>query len=326
MLAYVLRRVLQSVAVLLAVGLVAFTMFRYVGDPVENMLGQEATQADRAELLERLGLNDPVHVQYARFIRNAAMGEFGVSYRQGRPVTEVIAERLPATLELAFVSGILAFVGGVSLGVYTALKRNGVLSNAIMITSLIGVSLPTFLIGIVLIWAFAVELRWLPSYGRGDVVDLGWWDTGFLTLSGLKSLILPAITLGLYQLTLIMRLVRAEMLEVLRTDYIKFAEARGIPDRSLYFRHALKNTMVPVITITGLQLGSIIAFAIITETVFQWPGVGLLFIDAIQFVDVPVMAAYLLLISLVFVTINLIVDILYYVVDPRIRDARPRAR
>ena len=326
MLAYVLRRVLQSVAVLLAVGLVAFTMFRYVGDPVENMLGQEATQADRAELLERLGLNDPIHVQYARFISNAAVGEFGVSYRQGRPVTQVIAERLPATLELAFVSGILAFVGGVSLGVYTALKRNGVLSNAIMITSLIGVSLPTFLIGIVLIWVFAVELRWLPSYGRGDVVDLGWWDTGFLTLSGLKSLILPAITLGLYQLTLIMRLVRAEMLEVLRTDYIKFAEARGIPDRSLYFRHALKNTMVPVITITGLQLGSIIAFAIITETVFQWPGVGLLFIDAIQFVDVPVMAAYLLLISLVFVTINLIVDILYYVVDPRIRDARPGAR
>ena len=326
MLAYVLRRVLQSVAVLLAVGLVAFTMFRYVGDPVENMLGQEATQADRAELLERLGLNDPIHVQYARFIRNAAVGEFGVSYRQGRPVTQVIAERLPATLELAFVSGILAFVGGVSLGVYTALKRNGVLSNAIMITSLIGVSLPTFLIGIVLIWVFAVELRWLPSYGRGDVVDLGWWDTGFLTLSGLKSLILPAITLGLYQLTLIMRLVRAEMLEVLRTDYIKFAEARGIPDRSIYFRHALKNTMVPVITITGLQLGSIIAFAIITETVFQWPGVGLLFIDAIQFVDVPVMAAYLLLISLVFVTINLIVDILYYVVDPRIRDARPGAK
>ena len=326
MLAYVLRRVLQSVAVLLAVGLVAFTMFRYVGDPVENMLGQEATQADRAELLERLGLNDPIHVQYARFIRNAAVGEFGVSYRQGRPVTQVIAERLPATLDLAFVSGILAFVGGVSLGGYTALKRNGVLSNAIMITSLIGVSLPTFLIGIVLIWVFAVELRWLPSYGRGDVVDLGWWDTGFLTLSGLKSLILPAITLGLYQLTLIMRLVRAEMLEVLRTDYIKFAEARGIPDRSLYFRHALKNTMVPVITITGLQLGSIIAFAIITETVFQWPGVGLLFIDAIQFVDVPVMAAYLLLISLVFVTINLIVDILYYVVDPRIRDARPGAR
>ncbi|MGI9424111.1 MAG: ABC transporter permease [Hyphomicrobiaceae bacterium] len=322
MLAYILRRFLQSILVLLAVGLVAFTMFRFVGDPVENMLGQESTLSDRQELLERLGLNDPIYVQYARFIGNAARGEFGVSYRQGRPVTTVIAERAPATLELALVSGLMAFIGGVGLGVYTALRRDGMLSNAVMTASLIGVSLPTFLIGILLIWVFAVELNWLPSFGRGEVVDLGWWNTGFLTISGLKSLVLPAITLGLYQLTLIMRLVRAEMLEVLRTDYIKFAEARGISDRSIHFRHALKNTLVPVITITGLQLGSIIAFAIITETVFQWPGVGLLFIDAIQFVDVPVMAAYLLLISLVFVTINLIVDILYYWVDPRIRDAR----
>lgn len=324
MIAYVLRRVLQSLLVLLVVGFISFTMFRFVGDPVESILGQEATVADRAELLDRLGLNDPIHVQYFRFVSNAAVGEFGVSYRQSRPVIDVIAERLPATLELALVSGLLAFVGGVGFGVYTALRRDGPISNALMTTSLIGVSLPTFLIGILLIWVFAVELRWLPSYGRGDVVDLGWWTTGFLTPSGLASLILPAITLGLYQLTLIMRLVRAEMLEVMRTDYIKFAEARGIPDRSIHFRHALKNTMVPVITITGLQLGSIIAFAIITETVFQWPGVGLLFIDAVQFVDVPVMAAYLLLISVVFVAINLIVDILYYVVDPRIRDAQAR--
>ncbi|MEM9028720.1 MAG: ABC transporter permease [Pseudomonadota bacterium] len=324
MLAYILRRVLQSIAVLLVVGLVAFTMFRYVGDPVENMLGQEATVADREALLDRLGLNDPFYIQYLRFIGNAAQGEFGVSYRQSRPVTEVIAERLPATLELAFVSGLLAFFGGLGLGVYTALRRDGVVSNIVMAGSLIGVSLPTFLIGILLIWVFAVELKWLPSFGRGDVVDLGWWDTGLITLSGLKSIILPAITLGLYQLTLIMRLVRAEMLEVLRTDYIKFAEARGLSDGVLHFKHALKNTMVPVITITGLQLGSIIAFAIITETVFQWPGVGLLFIDAIQFVDVPVMAAYLLLISVIFVTINLSVDLLYYLVDPRIRDAQGR--
>ncbi|MEM7777365.1 MAG: ABC transporter permease [Pseudomonadota bacterium] len=324
MLAYILRRVLQSIAVLLVVGLVAFTMFRYVGDPVENMLGQEATVADRQALLDRLGLNDPFYIQYLRFIGNAAQGEFGVSYRQSRPVTEVIAERLPATLELAFVSGLLAFFGGLGLGVYTALRRDGVVSNIVMAGSLIGVSLPTFLIGILLIWVFAVELKWLPSFGRGDVVDLGWWDTGLITLSGLKSIILPAITLGLYQLTLIMRLVRAEMLEVLRTDYIKFAEARGLSDGVLHFKHALKNTMVPVITITGLQLGSIIAFAIITETVFQWPGVGLLFIDAIQFVDVPVMAAYLLLISVIFVTINLLVDLLYYLVDPRIRDAQGR--
>lgn len=322
MLAYVLRRLLQSIAVLLAVGLVSFVMFRYVGDPVENMLGQEATQADREALLERLGLNDPILVQYARFIANAAQGEFGISYRQGRPVVEVISERLPATIELAAVSGLLAIIGGIGLGVYTALYRGGFLSHGVMTLSLIGVSLPTFLIGILLIWVFAVELRWLPSFGRGEVVDLGWWTTGLLTLSGLKALILPAITLGLYQLTLIMRLVRAEMLEVLRSDYIRFAHARGLPDRSIYFGHALKNTMVPVITITGLQLGSIIAFAIITESVFQWPGVGLLFIDAIQFVDVPVMAAYLLLISLIFVLINLIVDLLYYIVDPRIRSGR----
>jgi peptide/nickel transport system permease protein len=324
MIAYVLRRVAQSVLVLLVVGFVSFTMFRFVGDPVESILGQEATVADSEALMERLGLNDPIHVQYFRFISNAAVGEFGVSYRQSRPVIDVIAERLPATLELAFVSGLMAFVGGVGFGVYTALRRDGAISNALMTVSLIGVSLPTFLIGILLIWIFAVELRWLPSFGRGQVVDLGWWTTGFLTTSGLLSLILPSITLGLYQLTLIMRLVRAEMLEVMRTDYIKFAEARGISDRSIHFRHALKNTMVPVITITGLQLGSIIAFAIITETVFQWPGVGLLFIDAVQFVDVPVMAAYLLLISVVFVAINLIVDILYYVVDPRIRDAQAR--
>ncbi len=325
MIAYILRRVVQSVAVLMIVGLVSFTMFRYVGDPVDNMLGQEATRADREALLERLGLNDPVLVQYARFMGNAARGEFGISYRQGRPVLEIIAERLPATLELAFVSGLFAIVLGIGLGVYTALARDGLASHTIMTLSLIGVSLPTFLIGILLIWVFAVELRWLPSFGRGDVVDLGGWTTGFLTLSGLKALILPAITLGLYQLTLIMRLVRAEMLEVLRSDYIKFARARGLSDRAINFGHALKNTLVPVITITGLQLGSIIAFAIVTESVFQWPGVGLLFIDAIQFVDVPVMAAYLLLISLVFVLINLIVDILYYMVDPRIRDGRRRA-
>ena len=324
MFAYILRRVVQSVFVLLAVGLVSFTMFRFVGDPVESILGQEATVQDREELIDRLGLNDPIHVQYFNFISNAVQGEFGVSYRQSRPVINVIAERLPATLELALVSCVLAFAGGVGFGVYTALNRNGLVSNIIMTTSLIGVSLPTFLIGILLIWLFAVELRWLPSFGRGEVVDLGWWTTGFLTLSGLKALVLPSITLGLYQLTLIMRLVRAEMLEVMRTDYIKFAEARGIPDRSIHFRHAFPNTLVPVITITGLQVGSIIAFSIITETVFQWPGVGLLFIDAVQFVDVPVMAAYLLLISLFFVTINLIVDILYYAVDPRIRDAEAR--
>ncbi len=323
MLAFIIRRLFQAFIVLLVVGLIAFSLFRFVGDPVTNMVGQEATVADRAALTERLGLNQPVVVQYWRFLSGAVQGQLGVSYRLGRPVAEVIAERLPATLELALVSGLMALLLGIGLGVYTALRRDGWLSNTVMTLSLIGVSLPTFLIGILLIWVFAVELGWLPSFGRGEVIDLGGWRTGLLTTSGLKSLILPAITLGLYQMTLIMRLVRSEMLEVLRADYIKFARARGLSDRSVHFGHALKNTLVPVITITGLQLGSIVAFAIITETVFQWPGVGLLFINAVRFVDIPVMAAYLMLIGVFFVLINLIVDLLYYAVDPRLRVERP---
>ncbi|WP_170480031.1 ABC transporter permease [Ruegeria arenilitoris] len=323
MFAYIVRRMFQSVIVLLVVGLVAFSMFRFVGDPIDNMLGQERTQADIDRLRTELGLDQPFPVQYFKFLQGAVQGNFGVSYRQGRPVSTIIAERAPATLELAFVSGFLAITLGIALGVFTAIRRQGIAANVIMTVSLIGVSLPTFLIGILLIYIFSVELDLLPSFGRGETVMIGNWSTGFLTASGLKALILPAITLGLYQMTLIMRLVRSEMLEVLRADYVRFARARGLSDRVINFRHALKNTLVPVITITGLQLGSIIAFAIITETVFQWPGVGLLFINAIQFVDIPVMAAYLMLISVMFVTINLIVDLLYYAIDPRLRvDAR----
>ncbi len=322
MLAYVIRRVLQSILVLLMVGLVAFSMFRFVGDPVDSLLGQERTQADVERVRDQLGLNDPFPVQYATFLGRALQGNFGISYRQGRPVTEILLERAPATLELAAVSGLFALGFGIGLGVLTAIRRDGWLANTIMTVSLIGVSLPTFLIGILLIYLFSVELDLLPSFGRGEVVRVGGWTTGFLTASGLQALILPSITLGLYQMTLIMRLVRSEMLEVLRQDYIRFARARGLTERSVNFRHALKNTMVPVITVTGLQLGSIIAFAIITETVFQWPGVGLLFINAIQFVDIPVMAAYLMLISVMFVGINLIVDMLYFAIDPRLRADR----
>lgn len=321
MLAYVIRRIGQSILVLLIVGLVAFSMFNFVGDPIDNMLGQERTIEDVERLKEQLGLDKPFPVQYYKFLEGAVQGNFGVSYRQGRPVSEILLERAPATLELAAVSALFAIVIGIALGVYTAIKRDGFLANFIMSTSLIGVSLPTFLIGILLIYLFSVELNWLPSFGRGEVVDLGGWTTGLLTSSGLKSLILPAITLGLYQMTLIMRLVRSEMLEVLRQDYIRFARARGLGDSTVHFRHALKNTMVPVVTIIGLQLGAIIAFAIITETVFQWPGMGLLFINAIQFVDIPVMAAYLMLISVMFVGINLAVDILYAFIDPRLRVA-----
>ena len=319
MLVYILRRVAQSFVVLLAVGLVAFSMFRFVGDPVDNMLGQERTLEDVERLRETLGLNDPFVVQYWNFLKDAVQGDLGVSFRQGRPVVEILIERLPATLELAFVSALFAVIFGVVLGVYTAIRPKGWLTQAILSISLIGVSLPTFLIGILLIYVFAVELGWLPSFGRGETVQIGWWSTGLLTASGLKAIILPAITLGLYQMTLIMRLVRSEMSEVLNSDYIRFARARGLSERSINFRHAIKNTLIPVITITGLQLGSIIAFAIITETVFQWPGVGLLFIDSVNFVDIPVMAAYLMFISVMFVGINLIVDILYVIIDPRLR-------
>jgi len=321
-LAFILRRILQSVAVLAAVAFIAFALFTYTGDPVTFMVGQDATQEDRARLRSDLGLDQPFYIQFGRFVGRAVQGEFGLSLRQGRPVSTLLKERPPATLELAVTAALLALVLGVPAGVYTALRRNSWLSHILLAVSLIGISLPTFLIGILLILVFAVILGWLPSFGRGDTVALGWWTTGFLTKGGLKALILPSITLMLFQMTLIMRLVRAEMLEVLRTDYIKFARARGLTDRAINFGHALKNTLVPVITITGLQLGAIIAFALITETVFQWPGMGLLFIQAVGFADVPVMASYLCFIGLVFVLINLVVDLLYYAVDPRLRIER----
>ena len=304
---------------MLTVAFIAFLLFQYVGDPVVFLLGQDATPEQIRELREALGLDRPFIVQFWHFVVNAVQGEFGLSLRQGAKVSRLIAERFPATLELAFVAALIALLVGLPAGVYSALKRGTFLSQAFMTISLLGVSLPTFLIGILLILIFSVGLGWFPSFGRGDTVQLGWWSTGFLSVSGWHHIVLPAITLAVFQLTLILRLVRAEMLEVLRTDYIKFARARGLSDRAIHFGHALKNTLVPVITITGLQLGTLIAFSIITETVFQWPGMGLLFIQAVTFADIPVMAAYLCLIALIFVTINLVVDLLYFAVDPRLR-------
>jgi peptide/nickel transport system permease protein len=326
MFVFFFQRILQSLVVMLVVAFIAFSLFSYVGDPINSLVGQDTTQEDRDALREELGLNDNFIVQYGRFVTGAVQGDFGTSYRHRKPVSELIAERLPATLELAVLSSIVALMFGIAMGVYTALRSDGFLAKAIMMISLVGVSLPTFLIGILLILLFGVILQWLPSFGRGEVVNIGWWTTGLLTVSGLKALIMPTITLALFQMTLIMRLVRAEMLEVLRMDFIKFARARGLTERIVNFRHALKNTMVPVITITGLQLGSIIAFAIITESVFQWPGMGLLFIQAISEVDFPVIAAYLVMIAAFFVLINFIVDILYLVVDPRLRVNKSAAK
>jgi peptide/nickel transport system permease protein len=319
MIALVIRRFFQSIVVMLVVALLAFTLFRYVGDPVAMMVGQETSLEERAALRDQLGLNDPVPLQFGRFVLNTFQGKFGISYQIGRPVADLLSERLPATLELSIVAALFALFVGIPMGVYTALHPGRWLSKVFLTTSLIGISLPTFLIGILLILLFGVVLGWLPTFGRGDSMVLGFWTTGLLSASGWKSILMPAFTLGMFQLTLIMRLVRSEMLEVLRTDYIKFARARGLTNRAVNFGHALKNTLVPVITITGLQVGSIIAFAIITETVFQWPGMGLLFLQAIQFVDIPIMSAYLVLIALFFVVINLIVDLLYHVVDPRLR-------
>jgi peptide/nickel transport system permease protein len=320
MIAFIIRRLVASIGVLVAVGLIAFVLFRYVGDPVNQMVGIETPESERAALREQLGLNDPAIIQALRFLLRAARFDFGISYQFKQPVADLIAARLPATLELAFVASVIALLAGIPMGVYTALKRHGALAKLFETVSLIGISLPTFIIGILLIYLFSVTLGWLPSFGRGDVVRLGsWWTTGLLTVSGLKAIIMPAVTLALFQMTLIMRLVRAEMLEVLRADYIRFARARGLSDRSVYFRHALKNTLVPVMTVVGLQLGSIVAFSIITETVFAWPGMGQLFLQSVQNVDVPIMAAYLLFIAFLFVIINLVVDLLYAAVDPRLR-------
>ena len=322
MLAFILRRLLQAVIVMVTVAFLAFLLFQFVGDPVLILLGQDATPEQVAALRAALGLDRSFVVQFGHFLWNAAQGEFGISLRQGAQVSRLIAERFPATLELALAAAVLALLVGIPMGVYAALRRGTFTSQVFMALSLLGVSLPTFLIGILLILVFSVTLGWFPSFGRGEVVQLGWWSTGLLTAKGWHHLALPAVTLAIFQLTLIMRLVRAEMLEVLRTDYIKFARARGLTDRAIYFGHALKNTLVPVMTITGLQLGGLIAFAIITETVFQWPGMGLLFIQAVTFADIPVMAAYLCLIALIFVVINLVVDLLYFLVDPRLRVGR----
>jgi len=318
MLSFILRRGLQSLFVMLAVSLIAFSLFRFIGDPVAQMVGQETSIEDQENIRERLGLNDPIVTQYARFVGKLSRGDFGYSYRTRQPVSEMIVSRLPATLELGAVSLIISLLIGIPAGIYTALKR-GFLSNALLVVTLVGISIPTFVIGVFLIYLFGVSLGWLPTFGRGDTTHIGWWQTNFLTISGLKALLLPGITLGVYQLTLTMRLVRAEMQDVLKTDYIRFAAARGINYRSLYFNHAFRNTLVPVVTIVGLQLGGIIAFSIVTESVFQWPGMGLLFLDSIRYVDIPVMSVYLVLIAFMFVVINLIVDLLYFVIDPRVR-------
>ncbi|MFT4620566.1 MAG: peptide/nickel transport system permease protein [Sulfitobacter sp.] len=316
---FILKRLVQSVFVMLAVAFLAFSLFRFVGDPISQMTGVETSVQDQEALRDQLGLNDAFIFQFYRFTSHMVQGDFGFSYRTRQPVAEMIASRIPATLELGIVALMISLIVGIPAGVYTALRPKGIATQVILMTTLVGVSIPTFVIGIVLIFLFGVQLGWLPTFGRGGTVDLGGWTTSFLTIDGWRALILPAVTLGVYQLTLTMRLVRAEMMEVMRSDYIRFATARGIPYRSLHYRHALANTMVPVITIIGLQFGGVIAFSIVTESVFQWPGMGLLFLESIRFVDIPVMGVYLVVIAFFFVVVNLLVDMLYLLIDPRLR-------
>ena len=319
MIAFLLKRLLNAAFVMLAVAFLAFMIFRFFGDPVEMMVNEQATQSDRAELRERLGLNDGLLTQYARFVGSAVQGDFGISYRNQQDVMTLVAERFPATFELVIVATVLSLVIGVPFGVLTAVYQDRKLADGLQIGSIVGVSLPSFVVGILLILIFSVSLGWLPAFGRGETVNIGWWSSGFFTGSGRAALILPSVSLSLFQITLVMRLVRAEMLEVLRSDFIKFARARGLPLSVVHWRHALRNCLMPVITLTGMQIGNLIAFALVTETVFQWPGMGLLFIQAVTFVDIPVMAAYLMLVSFIFVLINTLVDITYAYVDPRLR-------
>ena len=323
---FVIRRLAQAAGVMLAALFLAFLMFRYAGDPVNQMVGVETSLERRAELREQLGLNDPPAAQFARYVANAARLDFGVSYQHKRPVGEMLAEKFPATLELALLSTLISLLLGIPMGVFAGLRRNHPFSRFLMTASLVGVSLPTFVIGILLIYFVGVQMGWRPVQGREGVVEIGFWTTSLLTVVGWKSLLLPAATLGVYQMTLVMRLTRAEMMEVMRTDHIKFARARGLPESAVIFRHGLRGALTPVVTIAGLQFGFIIAFSIVTESVFTWPGVGRMFLQAVDNVDIPVMAAYLTLVAFMFVVVNLATDIACRALDPRLRTEKPGGR
>jgi ABC-type dipeptide/oligopeptide/nickel transport system permease component len=319
MFTYIARRLFQGVVVLLAVSLICFVIFRYMGDPVLTLAGRYATLQEREMVRKTFGLDQPFYVQYFRFITNAAKGNFGKSYVSRVPVLGLILERLPASVELAASAIFLSFVLGVGLGVLVSLKPYAARNRLIMAGSLFGISIPTFLTGILLIMVFAVFLGLLPPFGRGETMRIGFWRTGFLTWSGITHLILPAFTLGMYQLAVLLRLTRAGMREVLTEEYIKTAWSKGLPPRTVIFKHALRNVLIPVVTMTGLQFGELIAFSLITETIFQWPGLGNLLLTSLYESDHPVTVTYIMLAAIVILTINIIVDILYAFLNPRIR-------
>lgn len=315
----VIRRLGHAALTVLVVSIVAFLLGSLVGDPVTSILGVGANTADRAALAERLGLNLAYSERFWNFLANALHGQFGISYATQLPVAGMLLERLPASLELALAALALSLGLGIPLGVLTAIHPRWWLARLLLAGSILGVSVPTFIVGILMIFVFAVTLGWLPSFGRGEVVQLGWWSTGFLSLSGLKSLIMPALTLAAGQIALVARLVRAEMTDVLRMEYIRFARTRGLPDRTIHLSHALRNTLIPIITVSGIQLGFLVGFAVVVEAVFQWPGIGSLFLKSIERSDIPVLLAFLMLAAIFFAGINLLVDLAYALIDPRLR-------
>lgn len=304
------------------IGLIGFVIKHNFGDPIREITGMSVKEEEREALREKLGLNDPYIIQFGRFIKNALRGDLGNSFFYKKPALDVIISKAPATLELVFCTSIIVIFFSIPLGVYCAIKPKSWISHTIMGFSIIGVSVPVFLTAILLIYIFSVELKILPSYGRGETVLLwGWWDSGLLTVDGLKHLIMPSIALSSIMLPLFIRLVRSEMMEVLETEYIRYAWAKGLHRRRIWFIHALKNTLLPVITVGGVQLGTTIAFTILTETVFQWQGMGFMFIESVEHGDSPLMVAYLVIVGFIFVVINTIVDIIYGYVNPLVRIA-----
>ncbi len=322
MFAFIVRRIIQSIIVMLVISLVGFSIQFSIGDPVRDLVGERVTPAEREEIRDRLGLNDPFYIQYFRFVKNACKGDLGLSFFYKKPALEVIISKAPATLELVIVTSIILMIISIPAGIYCAIFPKRLLSRFAMAFSTIGVAIPVFLTAIALIYLFAVELNWLPSFGRGETVNIGgWWESGLLTWDGIKHLVLPSVSLSSIMLPLFIRLIRAEMMEVLETEYIKFAWAKGLHHKRVWFIHAFKNTLLPVITVFGVQLGIMFAFTILTETVFQWQGMGFMFLEAVERSDTALLVAYLVVVGAIFVTVNTVVDIIYGTINPMVRIA-----
>ena len=319
MFAFAVRRITQAIVVMLVISLIGFAIKHEIGDPVRDIVGVSVSVAEREALRDQLGLNDPFIMQYVRFVKNAARGDLGHSFFFKKPALDVITAKAPATLELVFVSSLIIILISIPIGIYTAINPKNWFSRLTMGVSIVGVSIPVFLTAIILIYIFAVELHWLPSYGRGQTINIYGWESGFFTLDGLKHLILPSIALSSIMLPLFIRLIRSEMMEVLETEYVKFAWAKGLSRYRIWFLHAFKNTLLPVITVGGVQLGILIAFTILTETVFQWQGMGFMFLEAVERSDTALLVAYLIVVGTLFVVVNTVVDIIYGLVNPTVR-------